>query len=150
MKLVVDLKNNSEPAWSAKIDRWYQLDEVGYAFCEALYQWENLKDETHPDVIFLALPEASNVADFDFVSTGASSPAKFVFTLPNICAAVIFQMLGFSGKVYCLNKGAATIEFAKQEAQEMAKAGKTAWVFASPAKLQNEGREIEFEAFSAK
>lgn len=149
MKLSVDLARTTEPAWSSKVDRWYQLDEVGYAFCEALHQWELLKDEGKPDVIFLALPEASNIADFDFVSTGASSPAKFVFTLPNICASVIFQMLGFSGKVYCLNKGVKTIEFAKQEAQEMKKAGKTAWVFASPAQLSDGRREVEFEAYKA-
>ncbi|WP_413293192.1 hypothetical protein ACLSU7_17540 [Bdellovibrio sp. HCB185ZH] len=148
MKLTIDLQNKSEPAWSSKVDRWYQLDEVGFAFCEALHQWELLKDEKRPDVIYLALPGASNLADFDFVNSGASSPAKFVFTLPNICASVIFQMLGFSGKVYCVNQGPETIEFAKDEAKEAAKSGKCAWVFGSPAVLEDDKRVVLFWSYT--
>jgi hypothetical protein len=147
MNLWIEVPSKAEPAWSAKIDRWYQLDEVSYAFCEALHQWDYLKEAPRPDVIFLALPGASNLADFDFVQSGAVSPAKFVYTLPNICVAVIFQMLGFSGKVYCLHKGSETIPFAEQEAREMAKQGKKAWVFASPPQLQEGRRKVSLQIF---
>jgi hypothetical protein len=145
--LWIDVNNKSEPAWSAKVDRWYQLDEVGYAFCEALHQWNYLEGVAKPDVIFLALPGASNLADVDFAQSGALSPAKFVYTLPNICIAVIFQMLGFSSKVYCVNRGASTVEFALSEANEMARAGKSAWVFSSSPVLENGKRSVSFASF---
>ncbi|MGE0631825.1 MAG: hypothetical protein AB7O96_05430 [Pseudobdellovibrionaceae bacterium] len=147
MKATVDLQRTAEPAWSQKVERWYQLDETAYGFCEALHQWEYLKDLKKPDVILLALEGASNLADVDFVQTGASSPAKFVYTLPNICVSVIFQMLGTSGKVYCLNQGATTYKFAKTEAEYFAKSGKTVWFFSSSYKINGESREFEFEAF---
>jgi hypothetical protein len=148
VKIDIDLKKKTEPAWSAKVDRWYQLDEVSYVFCEALHQWNYLRDQERPEVIFVALPGASNLADFDFVTNGASSPAKFVYTLPNICAAVIFQMLDFSGKVYCLHQGKNTIAFAQEEARSMAHSGKSSWLFASPPALANEHRTVYFESFT--
>jgi len=100
-----------------------------------------------PDVIFIALTGASNLADFEFASSGATSPAKFVFTLPNICASVIFQMLGHHGKVYCLHHGADTLEFAQNEARFAAKTGRTAWVFSSSAELHEGRRQVRFELF---
>ena len=149
MNLLIDLGNKTEPAWSTKVDRWYQLDEVSYSFCEALHQWNYLSDVQKPDVILLALAGASNLADFDFVNTGAISPAKFVYTLPNICISVIFQMLGYNGKVYCFHQGNQTLEFAENEAREMAKSGKKVWLFASSPILKNSQRQVQFQKFSS-
>lgn len=131
MKAIVSLERKTEPAWSHLVERWYQLDEVSYCFCEALHSWDGLKDLAQPDLIILALDGASNLADHDFIQTGASSPSKFVYTLPNICAAVIFQVLQWSGKVYCFHQGATTKEFAMVEAHEFAKQGQRVWVFSS-------------------
>lgn len=144
----VDLQPKNEPPWSAKIDRWYQLDEVCYAFCEALHQWQYLEDLPRPEVILLALPGASNVADQDFVASNATSPAKFVYTLPNIAAAVILQMLGFSCKVYCLHKGPETLAFVENEARTFARAGKSVWVFSSTAQADGT-RRVEFGDYRA-
>ncbi|MBC7371716.1 MAG: hypothetical protein H7326_09130 [Bdellovibrionaceae bacterium] len=147
MILWIDVKNRAEPAWSLKIDRWYQLDEVAFAFCEALHQWNYLKDIARPEVIFLALPGASNLADFDFANGGATSPSKFVYTLPNICASVIFQLLGHNGKIFCVTQGDSTLEFARAEAAAAADAGHIAWVFSSTPELNENRRQVIFESF---
>ncbi len=146
----VDLEKRNqvgtEPGWSTKIDRWYQLDELGFSFCEALQEWNYLESFPRPDMIFLAIEGASNVADYDFVATGSQSPAKFVYTLPNISAAVIFQILKLNGKVYCLSAGADTLKINLQEAQNFAAAGKKVWIFSSPAQTDQNlsSREIIF------
>ena len=147
MNIWIDIENKTEPPWSSKIDRWYQLDEVSHAFCEALHRWNYLEDMPRPDVIFLALPGASNLADLEFAKAGASSPAKFVYTLPNICAAVILQLLGHRGKIYCINQGEQTLAFAKNEASAFAKNGAKAWLFSSPAILKDGHREVIFENY---
>jgi hypothetical protein len=147
-KITVPLQERPEPAWKNKVDRWYQLDEMSYAFCVALHEWNYLNQTTAPpDVILLAIAGASNVADQDFISSGAQSPAKFVYTLPNISASVIFQMLGFSGKVFCFNKGSETLKFSLDEAATMAKYGKKVWVFASALSPSMQEREIQWFEF---
>ncbi|HRO67092.1 MAG TPA: hypothetical protein PL182_05975 [Pseudobdellovibrionaceae bacterium] len=135
------------PVWAHKVDRWHQLDEVSFAFCEALSRWNDLKEEPKPDLILLALEGASNVADSDFVRSGARSPAKFVYTLPNICMAVIFQFLNLKSRVFCLSRGKDTPAFAREEARFFAQAGKTVWVFSSSPLLEQGSRRVNFECF---
>ena len=141
----VELKNrfdlDTQPKWAEKIERWYQLDELGYAFCEAVYNWNYHKEIEKPDLIFIAIEGASNIADKDFVIMGSLSPAKFVYTLPNISAAVIFQMLNINGKVYCLNDGPNTTKTAEIEAKSFASNGKRVWLFTSP--ITNNESEAE-------
>lgn len=146
----VDLAKRAElgnpPAWSPHIERWYQLDELGFAFCEAIHAWDYLKNYPKPDLIILAIRGGSNLADYDFVSTGSSSPAKFVYTLPNISAAILFQMLKIQGKVFCLSEGDKTFEVAEQEAQNFSKSGKCVWLFGS--RSENERtRKVIFRAW---
>jgi hypothetical protein len=137
-----------EPAWASKVERWYQLDEMGFAFCEALHTWDYLKDAIRPDLIILAIEGSSNRADKDFVTSGSNSPAKFVYTLPNISAAIIFQMLKVNGKVYCLSNGKDTVNLAAREAQAFAESGKNVWVFASPVMESSSfNREIIFSEY---
>ncbi len=138
-----------EPAWSERIDRWNQLDEISYCFCEALHRWQLLREFPEPDVILLASPGASNIADQDFAAGGAMSPAKFVFTLPNIAASVILQMLEKTGKVYCLQQGEETLIRAQREAHTYAQAGQTVWVFSSPPKLTENARTVQFHCIRA-
>lgn len=142
------LEPNFEPAWKDQVERWYQLDELGFAFCEAIHEWEYLKAFPKPDLILLALEEASNPADKDYVLTGGQSPAKFVYTLPNISAAIIFQMLKINGKVYCLSHGKNTLTVAHEEAKAFAQSGKVVWVLASPSRAkQDVTRDILFYCF---
>lgn len=148
MRLEIDIRPPSqEPAWAGQVERWYQLDEVSYVFCEALYQWQGLTEFEKPETIFLALPGASNLADRDFVETGAVSPAKFVYTLPNICISVIFQMLGFHGRVVCFNKGETTLSFAQDEARERAQRGGSTWVLASSPALHGSQRTVSVQIY---
>ena len=144
---LVNLERTKEPAWSSKVDRWYQLDEVSYAFCEALEQWQNSEKLGPPDLVILALEGASNLSDFDFVKSGGQSPAKFVYTLPNICISVIFQSLQHQGKVYCFHKGPETLKFALQEAQLLAKNHKSVWVLSSSPVLVDQTRRVTLDIF---
>lgn len=145
LTLLVDLLRQQEPAWSHKVERWYQLDEISYSFCEAIHHWGYLQGKEKPDVIILALEGASNLSDFDFVNTGATSPAKFVYTLPNISISVVFQILGHGGKTYCFNKGKNTLEFASKEGLEISKTNKSVWVFSSSPVLENNCRRVSLE-----
>lgn len=96
------IKFRPEPAWKDRVERWYQLDENGYVICEAVYDWLR-KDKMHKfDALLLVLPEASNLADLDFVSSTPASPAKFVYTLPNIAGVLVAQMTSFHGPIFCL------------------------------------------------
>jgi hypothetical protein len=153
LQYTVDLKKRedvqNEPAWSARVDRWYQLDELGFSFCEALHHWNYLEGVVKPDAIFLSLDGASNIADQDFIASQSSSPAKFVYTLPNIAAAIIFQMLKTHGKVFCLSQGAETKQLALEQAQLFAELGKTVWVLSSrPDPQDPKARLVEFQNFT--
>ena len=133
------------PLWSHLIERWHQLDDTSFTFCEAIYAWSYLKEYKPPNYIFLVLENASNFADLDYASSSVASPAKFVYTLPNVSAAVIFQMLNIHGTVFCLSKGSDSLKFALQEAEIFSKSGKTVWVFYnSTTSSQVETRVVEF------
>lgn len=148
IRLEIDIRPPSqEPAWAGQVERWYQLDEVSYAFCEALHQWQGLADFEKPETIFLALPGASNLADRDFVESGAVSPAKFVYTLPNICISVIFQLLGFHGRVVCFNQGETTLAFVQNEARRRAERGRKTWVLASAPALNDFKRAVSVQIY---
>jgi hypothetical protein len=90
-----------EPEWKSKIDRWYQLDETSFSFCEALYSWEQTDQMQRFDQIIYVCEQASNAADADFVASGALSPSKFIYTLPSIGPSVVAQLLNWYGPVYC-------------------------------------------------
>ena len=137
---------NHTPAWSTQVERWYQLDELGFSFCEALYEWNLLEKFKKPDLVILAIKGGSNLADRDFVSNGSQSPAKFVYTLPNISAAVIFQMLKIQGKVFCVSEGEQTFEVARNEAAAYAKTGNSVWLFETSS-IDELKRLIEFKAY---
>ncbi len=146
--LIPTLRPHSAPAWSSQIDRWSQLDETCFTFCEALHTWNYLAELTKPDLIFLVLPQASNEADMDFVRSGALSPAKFVFTLPNICASVLLQMIDFSGPTFCISKGADSLRFAHNEALELSNKDKISWIFANTVLPAEKARSVEFFSYS--
>jgi hypothetical protein len=149
MTLLINPNLKAEPTWSKKIERWHQLDEISYCFCEAVSQWNYCSEFPRPETIIFSTPGASNLSDLEFVETGALSPAKFVYTLPNICASVVLQLLAFKGQVLFLHQGSTTEEFSLSEGRARAKAGQIVWIFSSPPLLINstEGplRRVSFE-----
>ncbi|WP_413584817.1 hypothetical protein [Bdellovibrio sp. HCB274] len=147
MKIQIDVGERAEPAWKDKFPQWKSLNETSYSFCEAIHRWDYLKDRPKPEVIFLALPEGTNLSDFVFVEGGAKNPESFLFTFPNMTASIIMQMLGFNSRVLCFNNGVRTAEFAKNECKELAKAGKTVWLFTSPSVLEDEKRVVYFSSY---
>lgn len=148
--LVTCVKPTVAPAWSSRIDRWSQLDDSCFTFCEALHTWDYLVGLEKPQFIFIVLPNASNQADLDFVNSGAASPSKFVFTLPNICASVLFQLIPFSGRTFCISKDHDSLRFALSEAEEMARGNRSCWVFANLRATEKDTRHVEFYSFSNK
>lgn len=151
LKILVQLKKRTDtditPPWSQKIERWYQLDELSFSFCEALHEWNYLENFKRPEIIFLAAEGASNLADLDFVNAGSQSPSKFVYTLPNIAASVVFQMLNMNGKVFCISEGEKTIAMAEVEAKQFVSMGKCVWLFGSRSK-NDLTREVIFQTWS--
>ena len=150
MKTLVQYPAISAPDWAARVERWTQLDEVTFCFCESLHRWDYLKDQKRPGKIFLAIEGASNLADFEFVQSKALSPAKFVYTLPNVCLAVLLKLVEFQGPAFCFHKGRESILFARAEAQAFANHGESVWLFASPAELIENKRQILFEIYEKK
>lgn len=97
----VSASTSTKPLWADKVDRWFQLDENGFAICSALEKWLQFSEvHPHPHMIIHASPSGSHLADFDFAQSGAESPAKFVYTLPNITIGVIAQFLSWQGSSY--------------------------------------------------
>ena len=95
----------TEPTWSSKVDRWYQLDGPALALSELIsscgFEFDSL---------ILACPESCNQTDLEFVQTGAARAQKFVHTLPNIRASMALQSIGKTCPVFCLLAGPKTIE----------------------------------------
>lgn len=112
-----------EPSWKTQVDRWYQLDAYAYGLAEA---YSRIRPIT-PAMIVLASPGASNETDFQFASNGATSPAKFVHTLPNIRCSPLCQVMGWNGPVLCLQKDPYTVINALREAYYLFKE-KPIWV----------------------
>jgi 3-oxoacyl-(acyl-carrier-protein) synthase len=108
----------TEPEWKEKVDRWYQLDAFSYGLAE-FYSLHSEKLGPSPSMILLASPGASNDTDLQFVKTGASSPGKFVHTLPNIRGSALCQVMNWSGPLLCLEHDPRTHESAVQEAKHL-------------------------------
>jgi hypothetical protein len=97
----VTISQNAEPAWASKIDRWFQLDSDSNAICSALDIWlQHTEVNTSPHLILQASTFGSHIADIDFVRCGSESPAKFVYTLPNVVVGVLAQFLSWKGPTF--------------------------------------------------
>jgi hypothetical protein len=117
-----------EPSWSKQVDRWYQLDASAFG----LAQFYSLHQDTlgkKPNLILLASPGASNDTDFDFASTGATSPAKFVHTLPNIRVSPLLQVMNHAVPVICIQNDPNSFETALIEAKFLLPEFKCIWIF---------------------
>jgi hypothetical protein len=119
------------PEWSAKVERWYQLDAAAFALTETF--WRHREQLTHrPEVIFLASPIASNITDAQFAASEAPSPAKFVHTLPNIRGASLLAVMEWAGEVYCVQKDPQTVLTAISEGMQAVRgSGKDAWIMSA-------------------
>jgi hypothetical protein len=97
-----------EPSWSGKVERWYQLDAAAYGLVET---YSSLREKlgSSPDMIVLASPLASNVTDRSFALSGATSPSKFVHTLPNVRGAPLLQVMEWGGPVLCIQDDPRTV-----------------------------------------
>ncbi len=98
----------SEPDWAAKVDRWYQLDAYAYGLSQAWWQLRGQLGE-RPALLILASPGASNETDWNFARTGATSPSKFVHTLPNVRASALCQVMDWSGPMLCVQQDPQTV-----------------------------------------
>ena len=103
------------PVWAPQVERWYQLDPYAYLLPEAFSQWEK-EVESRPDVQFLASGGASNVTDQAFVMSRATSPTKFVHTLPNIRSSSLLAVMRWEGPVFSLHRDPHTLAAAFREA----------------------------------
>jgi hypothetical protein len=138
-----------EPIWKGLIERWYQLDAFAYGLAQAYTIWKPRIQST-PAMILLASPQASNETDFQFARGGATSPAKFVHTLPSIRCSPLCQVMEWSGPVVCIQSDPFTQVQALRDAAALLESGKTApiWVISvfntAPAKV---GGGYEAQAF---
>ncbi len=116
------------PEWSAKVERWYQLDAAAFALTETF--WRNREVlKSRPQTLFLASPLASNHTDAQFALSQAPSPAKFVHTLPNIRGACLLQVMDWHGPVFCLQKDPGTVLAAISEGMQAVQfSGEEAWI----------------------
>jgi hypothetical protein len=62
--------------------------------------------------MIVSSPRASNATDRAFTSSGASSPSKFVHTLPNIRAVSLLQVMEWRGPLLCVQDDPQTIRHA--------------------------------------
>jgi hypothetical protein len=132
-----------EPKWSAKVERWYQLDACAYGIVE-MYAKLAVSGELRrqPDLMLLASPLASNESDFGFAKTGASSAHRFAHTLPNIRSAPLLQVMGWSGPMLCIQNDPKTLTSALCEAVGFLRAGyRTIWVVGSRGNGANAGHQ---------
>jgi hypothetical protein len=103
------------PAWSADIERAYQLDAYAYGMADAAYAWRSqLLDR--PDLVILASPGASNHTDWLFAQTEGTSPSLFVHTLPNTRGSSFCQVMNWNGPVLCVQNDPVTCLTALREA----------------------------------
>lgn len=112
-----DPSENNKPNWAHRVDRWFQLNEDGFAVASALELWLQKPEVlVEPKLIIQSSLYGSHGSDYDFVHSGADSPAKFVYTLPNINVGVIAQFLNWHGISYNFT-GSNSWEQAEQLAQ---------------------------------
>jgi hypothetical protein len=120
-----DFPSDREPAWQAQVERWYQVDAASFGLCEL---WQNTAKGPLPSIIFLASPGGCNEMDALFARTGATSPSKFVYTLPSIRSSALLQVLGWHGPILCLQDDPQTVMSAIREAADVLAPGETAWI----------------------
>lgn len=114
------------PAWSASVERWYQLDAPSFGFCEL---WSKKDQSGMPDLMLLASPGGSMEMDVQFVATGASNPAKFVHTLPSVRAAALMRCMEWHGPLLCLQNDPFTVSNALAEtARWLEREQKRVWI----------------------
>jgi hypothetical protein len=66
--------------------------------------------------MIVASPCASNATDRLFAVNGASSPSKFVHTLPNVRAVSLLQVMAWHGPLLCLQNDPVTVRLAIDQA----------------------------------
>ncbi len=93
--------------WIAQIPRANQLDRFSQAIFELF--WQVREKVELPVEIILASPQASNYTDRDFAAGGATSPSKFVHTLPNIRILPFAQWTQWHGRILCIQKDPSTM-----------------------------------------
>jgi hypothetical protein len=113
-----------EPSWKSIVERWYQLDAFAYGLAQAYVAWKPKLSPTHPALLLLASPGASNATDMEFARSGAQSPAKFVHTLPNVRCSSLCQVMEWAGPVLCVQKDPATQIHALREAAALLDVGR--------------------------
>jgi hypothetical protein len=113
------------PAWSGSVERWYQMDAMSFGLAEGAARWQ---DVPRPDLVLLASPGGSMETDTAFVRAGATSPSRFVHTLPNIRAVGFCQVLAWHGPVLCFQNDPTTCLTALREAGGWTKEYPTIWV----------------------
>jgi hypothetical protein len=102
----IDLDQLGEPVWKDEVDRWYQLDAFSKVACQGISLWNlNLDQRKNISGILYLFSHGSNQADFDFSRQLVSSPSKFVYTLPNISAMLVQQLLKISVTTFCIDLG---------------------------------------------
>src|SRR5258708_38429533 len=97
LSLDYEFPAKAEPQWKDLVQRWYQLDAYAYGLSEGAKTWQ--KSLLNPNLLILASPMASNETDKTFVEKGATSPAHFAHTLPNIRCSPLCQVMRWSGPV---------------------------------------------------
>lgn len=97
----INVIHRAEPEWKSDVERWYQMDATCFSVNQAAYQFFQEHRPNFENLI-LGITGGSNLADFDFVNSKCSSPAKFVYTLPNIALSTVCQMLKWSGPSSCI------------------------------------------------
>ena len=120
----------SPPSWAEQVERWYQLDAFAYGLPEAYVHWQK-QGLLQPNVLILASPGGSNQTDYDFAQgfkkTGVGSPSKFVHTLPNSRSTALLQVMGWSGRLICIQNDPTTIASGLELAEDLAAEG-VIWV----------------------
>ena len=127
--LELEYPATSAPAWAAEVERWYQLDTCAYVLTAAYSAWKG--ELSPPARIYLASTGASNRTDRAFAATGATSPTRFVHTLPNIRASSLLQVMDWNGPVFSLHRDPFTLGLALGEALHFTaeNSAAPAWVF---------------------
>ena len=98
-EVVISYPTQEVPRWSHKVNRWNQIDALAFVVLEAY--WELKEHLPPPHQIILDSLHCSNETDWAFVRSNATSPTKFVHTLPNIRGASLVQVMDWQGPLTC-------------------------------------------------
>lgn len=139
-----------EPVWKDNVERWYQLDEASFLLCEAISDWQKQNLLKPFDRIIYLAEGGSNLADADFVGIQIPSPAKFVYTLPNIAPSVFLQLLKWRGSVVCISpvELEKSLKFSFNLAKSLAENSKqNTFILYSNPSLNERGYRVVYGAF---